>query len=82
MSAKHKLDLHQSQGRDQAGGYLRRTIHTQQTRKAVCQLTALAPATARVAATAPRSRSHRSGPRRRDREPVAISRDFIRTAPR
>jgi hypothetical protein len=48
MSAKHKLDLHQSQGRDQAGGYLRRTIHTQQTRKAVCQLTALAPATARV----------------------------------
>jgi cation transport ATPase len=30
---------------------------TQQTRKAVCELTALAPATARVAATAPRSRS-------------------------
>ena len=27
MSAKHKLDLHQFQGRDQAGGYLRRTIH-------------------------------------------------------
>jgi hypothetical protein len=41
---------------------------TQQARKAVCELTALAPATARVAATAQDRDPHRSRPRRRDRD--------------